>query len=82
MIVPMVCTNASAAHGHGDKGVCLSCTSCLIYSDDQGDTWQFGGVGPPGSRESIVAQVKSTGTDAKLYMNARNFGPVCASPAP
>jgi hypothetical protein len=52
----------------------MACTSCLITSDDGGESWQFGGVGPAGSRESQVAQVATTTTDAALYMNARNFG--------
>lgn len=46
----------------------------LVYSDDHGDTWKFGGVGPPGTRESEVAQIPSATGDAALYMNARNFG--------
>eukprot|EP00039_Didymoeca_costata_P001668 m.54161 g.54161 ORF g.54161 m.54161 type:complete len:391 (-) comp10907_c0_seq1:135-1307(-) len=75
LIVPMICQNQTASKGHGDKGACPSCTSCLMYSDDHGATWNFGASAMPGSRESEVAQYMSSTQDSLLYMNARNFGP-------
>ena len=55
-------------------GLAVPFDAGLIYSDDHGVNWKFGGVGPPGTRESEVAQIPSTTGDATLYMNARNFG--------
>lgn len=34
----------------------------------------LGGVGQPGTRESQVTQIVSTGTSAQLYVNERNMG--------
>ena len=28
LVVPLVCSNSTGPHGHGDKGVCMGCTSC------------------------------------------------------
>ena len=75
MVVPLICTNSSSPAGGGDKGTCPSCTSCLVLSDDDGRTWKFGGVAQGGTREASIAQVPSHDTEARFYVNARNFGP-------
>lgn len=73
LLVPFVCVNGSA---HGDKGVVLADHSCIIYSDDHGSTWRFGGVGPAGTREAQVVQtmVDHSNGHSGVYMNERNMG--------
>ena len=41
----------------------------VIYSDDQGTTWQIGGTVPPGTNECAVAQL----ADGRVYINCRNY---------
>ncbi len=43
--------------------------SHVIYSDDQGETWQLGGDVVVGTNECAVAQLQ----DGSLYINCRNF---------
>jgi hypothetical protein len=73
LLIPFVCTNASASGTHGDKG-CTTCLSCNIYSDDAGTSWKLGGVGQPGTRESSITQVWSKTSGTELYVNERNMG--------
>lgn len=71
MIMPFVCQNGS---DHGDSGQHLGLHSCLVYSDNGGESWQWGGFGPPGSKECQVVQTRSQSASASLYANIRNFG--------
>jgi sialidase-1 len=87
LVVPMVCVNASASGSHGDRG-CTTCNACLLYSDDHGETWEWGGIGQQGGRESAVAETASGGVEtggakssanpgavvSGLYLNERNMG--------
>ena len=104
LIVPMVCTNATAEAGsnarkqqssqlkktkplNGDRS-CMSCNSCILYSDDHGESWLFGGVAQQGSREAQLVETSTPpagpatqhlGRDVRagvsaLYVNARNLG--------
>jgi sialidase-1 len=78
LVVPFTCSNTtiqmnSSGMDGGDKG-CLNCISCNIFSDDGGRTWEFGGVGNPGTRESQITQIASPGSSAFLYVNERNMG--------
>lgn len=52
LIMPFVCTNGSS-HG-GDSGTCDACHACLLFSDDHGSSWSFGGFGQADSREAQV----------------------------
>ena len=76
LIMPFVCMNSSAAAAMptADSGACDACHACLLLSDDNGKSWQFGGIGQSGSRESQAVQVPSSGADASLYVTERNFG--------
>jgi sialidase-1 len=74
LLVPFTCTNTSIHTNSSDKG-CLNCVSCNIFSDDAGQSWVFGGVGNPATREHQITQVASTTDSARLYLNLRNMGP-------
>lgn len=70
--MPMVCQNGTA---HGDSGQCPACHACVVYSDDHGATWKFGGYGQSGSRESLAVQtIAPKENHASLYVTERNFG--------
>jgi len=69
LVVPMVCVNASAAGSHGDRG-CTTCNACLLYSDDHGKSWEWGGIGQQGSREAALVETNGEG----LYVSERNMG--------
>jgi sialidase-1 len=73
LVLPFVCVNTSASGSHSDKG-CTTCLACNIYSDDAGISWNLGGVGQPGTRESQLAQVWSKTSSTELYINERNMG--------
>lgn len=73
LLVPFVCLNGSS---HGDKGVNLADHSCVIFSDDHGGSWHFGGVAQAGSRESQLVQAKADNGNGKsdIYVTERNMG--------
>jgi sialidase-1 len=86
LVLPMVCTNATAVAWKGDTS-CMACNSCVLFSDDHGVTWAFGGVAQQGSRESQLvetamtpvgprpaAHLRSEARASALYVNARNLG--------
>lgn len=60
LVLPFVCTNASASGSHSDKG-CVTCNACLLLSDDGGATFKYGGIGQQGSRESQVVETSAGG---------------------
>ncbi len=43
--------------------------SCIVYSDDHGQSWHLGAVGQPGSRESQIVQVNPV--QCRLYLICR-----------
>lgn len=59
LILPFVCTASDGDTRESRDAaqpnlVCLSCRTCLLVSDDHGDTWHITAVAQPGSREAQV----------------------------
>jgi len=49
--------------------------SCIVYSDDNGKTWDLGAIAQAGSREGELIQTSNckSGMGQSIYLNARNY---------
>lgn len=72
LLVPFVCKNASVP---SNDTSCPGCHACVLFSDDHGSTWVFGGFGQMGTRESQYVQIFNMSDDnPHVYAIERNVG--------
>ena len=78
LVAPFICTDAAApapAAGPGDVS-CPGCHSCLLLSDDNGNSWHLAAASvQDGSREASLVQLRMpSSAHALIYANERNMG--------
>lgn len=79
LALPFICHTPGAAGGAKGDVACPGCYSCLLLSDDRGESWRIGGVSTQdGTREASLVQLLSSSAGAAhtavLYATERNMG--------